>query len=248
VLFHSCIANIQSDSGALTLLTLHFTAGSTRSTYTLPPPSHLAILTTMLVHPTTTDTPARQEASHLLSRVLDVASPQTAKFYQVWEFGRKRKRREEFYDDGDETLNILNEESLFTMTTDVWDVIEWAFYQSHEGWIDLMGHVVRILRNDFDLHKGSHYFCMLITEAKTIDECLFAKWLRDRNDKASITKAVRAVTATPNGVMMLDIPRPIYPKELERKGQLTSADIWGGSIALSQRIELLTLVFAHNAS
>jgi len=107
----------------------------------------------MLVHPSTTNTPARREASNFLSRVLDVASPRAAKLDQVWEFGRKRKRREGSYDE-DETLNVLSDESLFNMADDAWHVIEWAFYQSTGGWIDLMGHVVRLLKNDFEEHKG----------------------------------------------------------------------------------------------
>ena len=109
----------------------------------------------MLVSPSTTNTPTRHEASHLLSRVLDVTSPQSAKFDQVWEFGRKRKRREGNYDeDEDESSNILIEESLFVMADNVWDVIEWAFYQSRGGWINLMSHVVRLLRNDFEANRG----------------------------------------------------------------------------------------------
>jgi len=108
----------------------------------------------MLVHPSTTNTPSRREASHLLSRVLDVTSPQFAKFDQVWEFGRKRKRRENYDDDEDESSNILIEESLFAMADNVWDVIEWAFYQSRGGWVDLMSHVVRLLRNDFEASRG----------------------------------------------------------------------------------------------
>jgi len=42
---------------------------------------------------------------------------------------------------------------------------------------------------------------------------------------------------------MLDTPRPIYPTEIENKEGEEVTDIWGGSIPLSQRIELLSMVF-----
>lgn len=109
----------------------------------------------MLVHPSTTNTPARREALHLLSRVLDITSPRGAKMHTVWTFGRKRKRRDE--DDEEEVSNELINESLFNVTENVWDLIEWAFFQSQGGWIDLICLIVRILRNDFDENKNSMF-------------------------------------------------------------------------------------------
>lgn len=103
----------------------------------------------MLVHPSTTKTPLRRQSSHLLSRVLDVASPRKAKFDQVWTFERKRKRRAED-SDSDDVPNELEEESLFAKAESVWDVIEWSFFKSEGGWVDVLNHIVRMLRNDFD--------------------------------------------------------------------------------------------------
>jgi len=42
---------------------------------------------------------------------------------------------------------------------------------------------------------------------------------------------------------MLDRPRPIYQSEVDAKLKRTDTDIWGGSVALSQRIDLLSMVF-----
>jgi hypothetical protein len=106
----------------------------------------------MLVHPSTTNTPLRRQSSHLLSRVLDVASPREAKFDLVWTFGRKRKRRTED-SDSDDVPNELEQESLFSKAESIWDVIEWSFFKSEGGWVDILDHIVRMLRNDFDGRK-----------------------------------------------------------------------------------------------
>jgi hypothetical protein len=103
----------------------------------------------MLVHPSTTDTPVRIEASHLLSRILDIASPREAKFDEVWTFSRKRKRISEDPDDIAED-NELVTESLVSQADGIWDVIEWAFFKGEGGWVDILSHIVRLLRNDFD--------------------------------------------------------------------------------------------------
>jgi len=126
------------DASGLASLTSNFTAQAASSTYI-----------TMLVHPTTTDTPLRIQASQILTRVLDVACPRDAKMDKVWTFTRKRKQRG---DDSDEEveLNQLVNESLFCIADGVWDVIEWAFYKAEGGWVDVLNHIVRLLRNDFD--------------------------------------------------------------------------------------------------
>jgi hypothetical protein len=111
----------------------------------------------MLVHPSTTDTPLRRQCAQLLSRVLDVASPRAAKLDAVWRFTRKRKRRGDTSDD-EEDLTELETESLFVSTEGVWEVIEWAFYKSDGGWVDILNHIVRVLLKDFDECKDRKCF------------------------------------------------------------------------------------------
>lgn len=72
----------------------------------------------------------------------------------MWTFSRKRKRRAENSDD-EEDLMELETESLFVSTEGVWEVIEWAFYKGDGGWVDILNHIVRLLRNDFDECKAS---------------------------------------------------------------------------------------------
>jgi hypothetical protein len=108
----------------------------------------------MLVHPSTTNTPFRIQASHLLSRVLDVASPRTAKFDQVWTFTRKRKRRHDDSESEEEFHTILETESLFSKADSIWDVIEWSFFKGRGGWVDILEHIVRGVKNDFESRKA----------------------------------------------------------------------------------------------
>ena len=104
----------------------------------------------MLVHPSTADAPLRGQTSQLLSRVLDVASPRTAKLDIVWTFGRKRKRRSDDDSDDEEEPCELEKDSLFNQVHSVWDVIEWAFIKGEGGWTDLLNHLLRVIRNDFE--------------------------------------------------------------------------------------------------
>ena len=70
-------------------------------------------------------------------------------------------------------------------------------------------------------------------------------FLRDRGQKASYQKAVRAILATPGEQMMLDRPRPIYQTEEDTENKSDSDDIWGGSMMLSYRIEMLSMVLSR---
>ena len=152
---------INVDASALSSLTSHLTAEAVSSTYVIPPPSHLALLITMLVHPNTTNTPLRTQSSQLLSRILDVAAPRVAKFDEVWTFTRKRKRRKT-EDTDDEEENELEAESLFCKAESVWDVIEWAFFKGEGGWVDILDHIVRVLRNDFEGCKQGEFHSFVI--------------------------------------------------------------------------------------
>ena len=140
---------LTQDSSTLSLLTSHLTATAGSGTYRIPPPSHLALLITMLVHPSTTGTPVHRQAFHLLSRILDLGEPKTSNIDLIWTFTtRKRKRRSEGSDD-EEDSHELEKDSLFTKAGSIWDVIEWSFYKGEGGWIDLLSLIVRILREDF---------------------------------------------------------------------------------------------------
>jgi len=107
----------------------------------------------MLVHPSTTNTPFRRQASHLLSRVLDVAAPRAAKFDQVFTFTRKRKRGKASDESDEEEPCELENDSLFVNADNIWDVIEFAFMKGEGGWVDLLNLLVRILKNDFEVCK-----------------------------------------------------------------------------------------------
>jgi hypothetical protein len=149
VLISSLIATNNPDSTAISLLTSHLTAEARSSIYNVPPPTHLAILITMLVHPSTTNTPLRVQSAQLLSRVLDVASPAAAGFETIFDFSPKRKRS----DDSHADLCELETESLFSKIRVFWDLVEWAFYKGEGGWEDILCLIVRILRIDFENAK-----------------------------------------------------------------------------------------------
>ena len=57
--------------------------------------------------------------------------------------------------DDEEELMELETESLFASAQGVWEVIEWAFYKGTGGWVDILNHIVRVLRNDWDECRAS---------------------------------------------------------------------------------------------
>src|SRR5579859_1591922 len=91
----SSIYSPLADASSLSLLTFILTSEATSSTYTIPLPVHLVIITTILVHPSITNTSICTQASQLLTRVLEVTTPFTAKFDQVWNFSLNRKQHGE---------------------------------------------------------------------------------------------------------------------------------------------------------
>jgi hypothetical protein len=119
----------------------------------------------MLVHPSTTNTPYHKQASQLLSRVLDVATPREAKFDQVFQVSRKRKWREINEDDDeedeDEEACELDREGLMSQVKCIWDIVEFGFFKSEGGWVDLLNLMVRVLKNDFDRYKTGITFLLV---------------------------------------------------------------------------------------
>ena len=114
----------------------------------------------MLVHPSTTNTPLRVEASHLLSKVLDVALPTEAKLDQIWTFRYGKRKRD---DDPDEDRYVeLEEDSLFSKSESIWHVIEWSFFKGEGGWVDLLSFIRRMLEIDFE--------CVQVEYASLIEE------------------------------------------------------------------------------
>jgi len=238
------------DLSPLALLTSNLAAAATSSVFRIPPPDILAILITMLVHPSTTNTLARRQSSHYLSRVLDVAAPRAAKFDVAFKALGERNRSED--DSFDQANIILESEGLMTQARSIWDVIEWAFHRGDVGgWVDLINLIVRILANDFEDVQGVPCgFSLSVTDvADDLEErdcCILVSWLRDSGGrKAAINKAIRAITATRGAEMMDDTP----PIEIYRDGinekdphNTLKTDIWGGSILLYARIEILSMV------
>jgi hypothetical protein len=208
----------------------------------------------MLVHPSTTNTPFRKQASQLLSRVLDVVTPREAKFDKVFQDSRKRKRREfedEDDEDKDEEECELEREGLMTQAESIWHIIEYAFFKSEGGWLDLLSLIVRVLRNDFDACKTGTTLLLisdvLLTVAglTAIERTMIYRSLSDSSGKCAFPKAIRAIFATKGGEMMLDTPRGIYEQSTTQTStDPEQNDIWGGSILLHHRIDLLTMVFS----
>jgi hypothetical protein len=90
---------------------------------------------------------------------------------------------------------------------------------------------------------------LTVDGAERIDQCIFVSWLRDSGGNAAFLKAIRAILATTGEELMLDTPKDIYEdttenleEEEEEEGDTKGGDIWGGSILLNHRTELLTMV------
>jgi len=153
--------NTDTDTAALALLTSYFAIAASSGAFSIPPSEILALLITMLVHPSTVHSPARRHAAQFLSRVLDVCSPRDAKFDVVFTMNsRRRKRRiEETESDSEREYCVLERETLMGQVDSIWDIVEWGFYRSEAGggWSDLLALIVRILGNDLEgINKGSH--------------------------------------------------------------------------------------------
>ena len=75
----------------------------------------------------------------------------------MWNFTRKRKRRAGTTgsEESEDEVALLETESLFVVAEGPWEVIECAFYMSEGGWNNLLEHIVRMLRIDFELCKRS---------------------------------------------------------------------------------------------
>ena len=96
-------------------------------------------------------------------------------------------------------------------------------------------------------HAG---FSLSVTDVaddlEELDSCILVSWLRDSGGrKASFNKAIRAIMATLGGEMMDDIPpMEFYSDGISDKDphDTMKMDIWGGSILLYARIEILSMV------
>lgn len=145
ILLHMLLTDL--DLSAVSLLVSYLSGESKLSKHTIPPPHHLRLLVTMLVRPSSTNTSLRAEASHLLSAILDLADPAELKLDQIWTFTHGKRKRQE--DSDDDHYMELEDESLFSNSDDIWHVIEWSFFKAEGGWLDLLGFISRVLRNDF---------------------------------------------------------------------------------------------------
>jgi hypothetical protein len=82
-----------------------------------------------------------------------------------------------------------------------------------------------------------------VGDKDALDECILVKWLREPGKHGTLSKAVRAILATSGEDMMLDRPKAIYEDSSNSTMKpASSGDIWGGSILLSHRVELLDMV------
>src|SRR5271170_2560638 len=139
----------------------------------------------MLVHPSTTNTPYRKQASQLLSRVLDVVTPREAKFDQVFQVSRKWNRRYVDEDeDEDEEDCELDREGLMSQVECIWDIVEFGFFKSEGGWVDLLNLIIRVLKIDFDGCKTGTPFALndaflMVAGLTAIEKTIVYTWLRD---------------------------------------------------------------------
>jgi len=82
----------------------------------------------------------------------------------------------------------------------------------------------------------------MVDDLEEVDKTLLVLWLKDSGRKPAFNKVVRAIMATRGGEMMLDRPRGIYDYGVSADESEDVTDIWGGSILLNARIELLLMV------
>ena len=116
--------------------------------------------------------------------------------------------------------------------------------------MDLLSLIVRVLRNDFDACKTGTTLLLIrdalliVAGLTAIERSMIYRILSDSSGKCAFPRAIRAIFATKGEEMMLDTPRGIYEQSKAQKSTDPEQDIWGGSILLHHRIDLLTMVFS----
>jgi hypothetical protein len=185
-----------------------------------------------------------------------VATPDQATLRKLWKDLGEPKTWKHPDSDGEEgpweSTRELISSGLFTVVKNPWEMIEWAFFQSRGGWIDLMNHLMWVLR-DFDgvriavkeqlekdrtalqrrknddesepkMSDKDRERLLSAQSRKMLDECLLVQWLCNSRGTAKLTEAVRAIIATPGMEMMLDNPKPIYDSPAEEEVLDASAE------------------------
>jgi hypothetical protein len=77
---------------------------------------------------------------------------------------------------------------------------------------------------------------------------MFFNFLSDSGRNPDLTKSIRAIFTTSGQEMMMDVPKAIFEDVSTATDRSSkTGDIWGGSIILSHRIELLTMVYTTMA-
>lgn len=164
------------DTQALNLIIPLLTCGASSLTPALlPPPQHLALAATLIVHPTLT-TRARS-TSHLqvstlslryLRLVLRLAGPINARLQDAFTFSgigtsaRSARRRTtddltSSYEDTDITSELATTGALWTQVEDFWKVVGWAFNCSvahphrWEYWGLWLEYMLQVLEKDWEM-------------------------------------------------------------------------------------------------
>ncbi|KAF9877338.1 hypothetical protein CkaCkLH20_05038 [Colletotrichum karsti] len=166
-------------NGALGLLNSLLTSGYSRKDVTktnaqVPPPTHLALLNTLIIHPSSTTRAAGADRLEVGSQALDylrnllaIAGPINAGFQNAFQFyggaGRGRNRYVEEDDDeidGDQISNKMAvEDSIWHRAPDFWAVVGWAFncssahphrWRFWKTWLEFM---LEVLDADYEERK-----------------------------------------------------------------------------------------------
>ncbi|TDZ18491.1 hypothetical protein Cob_v008493 [Colletotrichum orbiculare MAFF 240422] len=165
-------------SGALGLLNSLLTAGFSRQTVTakpvhVPPSTHLALLNTLLIHPSHTTRAAGSDRLEIGSQVLDylrnllaIAGPISAPFKDAFQFHGSRYARgirqiEDDDDiDGDQINNKLTgDDAIWNRAQDFWAVVGWAFNCSRlhphrwRYWKIWLEYMLDVLEADLEVRK-----------------------------------------------------------------------------------------------
>lgn len=164
------------DTQALNLLIPLLTCGASSLTPSLlPPPQHLALAATLIVHPTLTTrarSTSRLEVSTLSLRylrlVLRLAGPINARLQDAFTFSgigistRSARRRTtddvtSSYEDTDITSELATTGALWTQVEDFWQVVGWAFNCSvahphrWEHWSLWLEYMLQVLEKDWEM-------------------------------------------------------------------------------------------------
>ncbi|KKA29191.1 hypothetical protein TD95_005007 [Thielaviopsis punctulata] len=229
---------------ALTLLTNILSSGASSEKYPfvprlIPPPSHIAFICTLIVHPRTTSRAESLEARNAatmaqryLHNLLHMVGPIGGRFKQAFQFKTPGNRRQRDAADGeawtagsesddDDRIggHVARETNLWTSGADFWGVVGWALNCSvahpvrWECWREWLEFMLDVLRADWAYHLEFSRDMDAETIETVMQDTLIVSYLSDKASRNSCFKWVKKALFADGKAAAASVFQEVFPKE-----------------------------------